>query len=423
MRAFLVETRFISQRICCTDMTRRHLTLNAAAEGTPSVPQDAHSPGHAGLGTSIMIRTITGNRVRCLDTARGLSIFLVVLFHTSITLDHLEALSPEVWLISDFFSSIRMPVFFTISGLLGARVLALSWRTFLKKRVITLLYLYALWGAIDLATASQLGATTGVNDWLRSFSAPNPILWFIWALSAYFVIAKLCRHLKWPALIFSASLTVTVELNLLTETTEHQKSLAYATFFLAGAYMGPTVLTAVKFWKLALIASLPLYAGIFFAARWSYIAQEWQALLPALGIVAGLSGARLLDAVPILNSALIYLGRNTLAIYLAHTQFLKLLKANSATLAAWPDFQYWGIFITVAASIGLSLALRSIAESVGWRWLYSLPSFLQKQTSQIAEPRIKEGLVPPSADNECRPTVQLAGHSTPSVLGETLGPR
>jgi len=327
-------------------------------------------------------RNSPGERIRCLDTARGLSIVLVVIFHASIALNHLGALNPQVWLISDFFAAIRMPVFFAISGFLGARILRLGWKAVLTRRVLLLTYLYALWTALDLLANAPLGRPTGVHLWLTTLAWPNPVLWFIWALSGYFVVAKLCdRRLKWTALLLTTCLTIGVELKLpLASSPEHLKALTYASFFLAGAYLANGVVLIIRFWKVALLVSFSFYVVVFFAERWSYLTPHWQVLLPGAGIVAGLSGARLLDAIPILNSALAYLGRNTLTIYLAHTLFLKLLEPTCGTIMQWPGFQYWGLLVTVPAVIALSIAVRPLAEAIGGRWLYALPKFSRPLT-------------------------------------------
>lgn len=313
-------------------------------------------------------------RIRCLDTARGLSIVLVVIFHASITLNHLGALNPQVWLISDFFASIRMPVFFAISGFLGARLLLLGWREVLKRRVLLLAYLYALWSGIDLLVNAPLDRPTGFHLWLERLAWPNPVLWFIWALSIYFVLAKVCRPMKWPALFLAICLGVGLHLKAPASlSAEHLKALTYASSFLAGAYLSQGIVLVIKFWKVALVASFSVYVLVFFAERWSYISQDFEVLLPGAGIIAGLSGARLLDSIPFVNAGLSYLGRNTLTIYLAHTQFLKLAGPAYGEMIEWPGFQNWGIIVTVAAAIGLSVALRPLAEAIRCGWLYTTP--------------------------------------------------
>ncbi|TIX51243.1 acyltransferase family protein [Alteraurantiacibacter aquimixticola] len=316
-----------------------------------------------------------GDRIAWLDIARGSSILLVVLFHASIAAQLVTDIDSTYWLVNDVFAYIRMPLFFAISGMLSARVLSRDWPILLEKRVILLGYLYVLWATIGFLRSLALGADKAFSSWVALVAWPNAVLWFIWALAIYFVVAKLCQgRFQNAALVLSFGLSILVTIDALpVRSVEHAKALNYAFYFLFGAYSGPLILGVAKHWGATLIVASAAYVALFLALRWGYAPQRVTAVMSLIGLAAGLAGSISLSYIPMVKSVLAFFGRNTLTIYVAHTQLLGLFVPLGADADSLPGFAIWGAIAMGAAAIGLSLLLRPLLETIGARWFYALP--------------------------------------------------
>jgi len=154
---------------------------------------------------------------------------------------------------------------------------------------------------------------------------------------------------------------------------EHLKSLSYLFFFLLGVNFSKILLSIANYWKIAFLVSSLGYLIFFLALRWDYIPNGTGLALSLMGLVAGLSGSILLVHIPFVSALLAHLGRNTLTIYVAHNQFLKMFAAFNAGIVTLPGFPVWGTPVISGIAIILALLLRSALEAVGGGWLYRLP--------------------------------------------------
>jgi uncharacterized membrane protein YcfT len=91
----------------------------------------------------------TSERIDWVDYAKGISIILVVMMHS--TLSSEEALGVAGWLhgVVEFARPFRIPAFFLIAGLFVARTIDQDWRTFLDRKILYFAYFYVLWLTIQ----------------------------------------------------------------------------------------------------------------------------------------------------------------------------------------------------------------------------------------------------------------------------------
>lgn len=328
-----------------------------------------------------------GERIVWLDIARGCSILLVVLFHASITTQFITELDASYWLVNDFFASIRMPLFFAISGMLSRRVLSTTWKELLEKRIVLLFYLYVLWAMMDFGRRLLSGESQSLSDLLHLILWPDPVLWFIWALGFYFIIAKaFSGSLRLLALCGSLALSILVSIEALpVHAVEHSKALNYVFFFLLGSYGAPRIFELLKHWRAVFLVSALAYVSLFLALRWGYAAPFLVSVLSIIGLVTGISGSIYLSRIPVIGPMLAYFGRNTLTIYVTHAQLLKLFVPLLAGIVALPGFSIWGALAVGAVATWLSLALRPLLVSMGATWLYALPGWIRARIKSRGE--------------------------------------
>ena len=129
------------------------------------------------------------------DAAKGLSIILVVLLHTSAWFTDGKGFGHSYVLgISRSFQPLRMPLFFLISGMLIAGAIfndhpKIAWRA------VSLMTVYVFWTVLH---ASRLALFPGLAPdlhfsaalFLWSVAVPG-IYWYIWALPLYYALAAL----------------------------------------------------------------------------------------------------------------------------------------------------------------------------------------------------------------------------------------
>ncbi|WP_404403276.1 acyltransferase family protein [Pelagibacterium halotolerans] len=153
-------------------------------------------------------------RLNWVDLAKGLSIILVVMMHSTYGVGNDTGQTGFMHYILAFATPFRMPEFFLISGLFLGAVIARPWRHFADRRIVHYLYFYALWAVIIIlfkhllvdrdpaGTLATLG--TAVYD-------PYSVLWFIYALAVFGLIAKVLWQLKiphWATVIAAAALSI-----------------------------------------------------------------------------------------------------------------------------------------------------------------------------------------------------------------------
>src|SRR5262249_4793920 len=113
-----------------------------------------------------------------------------------------------------FARPFRMPDFFMISGLFLARVIDRDWRTYLDRKVVHFAYFYLLWTAIQFVVkaphfAAQDGWLGVLKLYLESFIEPFGVLWFIFLLPIFFVVAKATRSVPpWAIWLIAAALEI-----------------------------------------------------------------------------------------------------------------------------------------------------------------------------------------------------------------------
>jgi uncharacterized membrane protein YcfT len=93
-----------------------------------------------------------------------------------------------------------MPTFFLISGLFARRALVVEPSVFRARKVWLFLWVYALWSIVYLALYESIGLLghdgrflRKVDQWLAETLTLNSGLWYLVALPAFFVAARLLR--------------------------------------------------------------------------------------------------------------------------------------------------------------------------------------------------------------------------------------
>jgi len=269
------------------------------------------------------------SRVRWVDAGRGVAILLVALYHSARWLSSAGADTAGWQTVNAALSTLRMPVFFMISGMFARKWVTGSWRSLLSDKVFFLAWVFGVWEVVgtvffyvgNTLIGQPLGVRNMVTALLLAPVLPQLELWFIWALAWFFILAKLVSRLPhWAQLAGAGAVSALALTVWYSQTTGPIGAAKFFFFFLIGLHLrehlekvaGMNAWLAVGAVAVWLVVSV-LSAGFGLAAL-----PGWFFFNCCLGVVAGISLARLGARLRFLR----YLGRNTLPVYVAHTPLI-----------------------------------------------------------------------------------------------------
>ncbi len=285
-------------------------------------------------------------RMSWVDTAKGLSIILVVAMYSAYNTGEYTGQVGFLHYLIGFATPFRMPEFFLISGLFLSQVIARPWQRYADRRVLHYFYFYALWAAIMIVLKVGLFARAPV-DMLQALALavvePYGVLWFIYMLGVFSVAVKLLWQYRvphWAVVPVAAALQmahIDVASYVVTQ------FAGYFVFFYVGYAAAPLVFRFVSWAErhVALsVAGLLVWALVngllVFSPGYVLMPTETKmglAALPPLHLLLAIVGALALCVGGALLSKLSsmewlrWLGEHSLVVYVAFTIPMSLFRA------------------------------------------------------------------------------------------------
>jgi uncharacterized membrane protein YcfT len=342
----------------------------------------------AGEGMAPRVRK---ERLAWPDLARGACMVLVVLLHTDHALRHIGQNDEHLHLLNELLVPLRQPLFFLISGVLGAGILSRGARGVLVHRVGRYLWLLVLWWALGRFLQLRLDPFgpfgmepifTSPPNLARLFATAQDDHWFFYALATFFGLALVLSRLPgWlhAAVALLLALPGLLDWGRASGITAIDR-LWYYPFFAFGASRSAwlwAMAPRLGAWPALLGAGLLWALATRLAVRIDpLLGTPVTAALALLAVPAGLGMAVRLAAWggPVARG-LILVGRNTLPIYVLHPLVLRLFfiaidRPLPVPKAAW-------VILLAAAAVVLSLLVgRALARVPGLFGLPPLPHFL-----------------------------------------------
>ncbi|MEM8539487.1 MAG: acyltransferase family protein [Pseudomonadota bacterium] len=328
---------------------------------------------------------MSGQRINWIDQARGLSIILVVIMHSTLGVE--KAMGVEGWMhqVVAYATPFRIPAFFLISGLLLASALRKPLGEFLDKRVVTLLYLYVVWLTIQFGfkapgLISEMGTTATVFAYLKAFVQPFGTLWFIYVLPIFFVISRATMHLPKIAVLGAGLIANIAPIH--TGWMALDQSAAFFFYFYLGHIAAPFIQRLVD-WVMdnSKIALLGLTAwAIGHGLLLGYAAT------PVIHVAFALAGAMaLITVAALLRYApgmewLRWIGRNTIVIYLGFFLPMAIARTVMIKLGIIGDVGTISLLTSISAIIG-AVIMYLIADKLRLaQFFYRKPNIVLSQS-------------------------------------------
>jgi len=335
------------------------------------------------------------SRAEWADVAKGVCILLVVLWH--VIMKHYLQISwhipvplPGAWgAFGNQLLPLRMPVFFTISGMFAANAALRPWSVVRRSRIAKFYYLYVLWFTVHTLVLSLVPkfdtlSARNVLDVLEQLTITPTNLWYLIALAWYFIFAKLTLRLPVAVVLGAAFLLSAIaSAGLLASPGNRGQLYQNLLFFLAGLRLKPWVeKLAEKATARLLIAGAIGYLGIM-AVIQVLGAKQWFGVWPVasgLAVLIGVAAAAQLQRWRRPAAWLTALGQRTLPVYVMHMPLLALLHlvllrpfnavgtAGQLVLAAFLPVVLTGLLVW------LCLTLHGGLQRIGASWLFDLPA-------------------------------------------------
>lgn len=330
-------------------------------------------------------------RLDWVDMAKGLSIFLVVIMYCAASVGEETGQTGFLhWTIA-FAMPFRMPEFFLLSGLFLSQVIDRPWRAYADRRVLHYFYFYVLWAVIHIVFKEALIARDPVgaaSSLSLAVVSPYGVLWFIYMLGIFGLVAKFLHDLKAPHWAVFAIAAVLQMASIQTGIYLVDQFAEYFVYFYAGAVLAP------RFFQLAswsqdntvkALAALGVWAAVNAVMVFSpgfrmdpvHIEMGWGAL-PGIHLILALAGsaaiciiAALLTKLPWMDW-LRWLGAKSLIIYVAFV--LPMGIARTILLRLGIDEPNLVSLVTMVAAITAPLVLWWLVEKTGFgKFLFERP--------------------------------------------------
>lgn len=336
----------------------------------------------------------TNERLNWVDSAKGMSIILVVMMYSVFNVGQdAEGVGLFHYVIG-FATPFRMPEFFLISGLFLDQVLSRSFKAYADRRVVHYLYFYALWAVIHIVLKIGIMSAdpvTAANYLLWAIVEPYGVLWFIYLLAAFSLVAKLAYDLRvprWGVLAVGAALQM---LPVQTGSYLVDQFAEYFVYFYAGYMFAPQIFRLVDLSMKHVgvtLAALFLYAmvnaALVFSPGYAVLPEHIQmgyAALPGLHLALALIGslalcvtAALLTRLPF-TGWLRWLGEHSIVVYLAFVLPMSFARIALGRLGLIDDVTLSSLIVMLVA-IGASIALYLIVQWTGrGKFLFERPSW------------------------------------------------
>ena len=341
--------------------------------------------GEASLGPrarkqeSMVVQT----RKRWADIGRGFAIITIIFFHAALALEPLGPIHWRVWLYIAMFSPVPIGLFFFISGMFSRTLMTGAWKGKIVSRIASLIYVFVVWSLIDVAVATLLHQDVPLTHLLWTYILdPDSVLWFIWGLAIFTVLANLV-WIRWPR----ATLSLAVIASLLscthviaTSSYVYDNLIRFLPFFLMGL-SGEKLERLVIPRRIAVfgLGSL-LYAGLILVylqlnkdgapAGLVWIASAW------IAVPLSVAGCSLVSNIPLASSIVEHLGKRSLAIYLAHQTVTRLVVAGGSVLIGVVEKpQLISVFTVTFIVTCATAAFAEVTLRSGWTLLYGPPVY------------------------------------------------
>ncbi len=334
---------------------------------------------------------MTNTRLKWLDAAKGIAIILVVLHHSILWLDKVDLVHPVYVQIDHFMKQARMPLFFLASGIALKYIYQKPPSEFVAYKLLPIAWIYMVWTVIcgiafdDVLSLPFLGGESIAIYFAKAMVQPTHGLWFVLALGVMCFLALITRQL--PSMVVLAgtlAMTLYNDMGLhpayfpiVSDAVVHN-ILNYCLFFFVGLFFSDLIIKEANS-RNRMLALLGLSFIGFIIANWLAFQSEalfWQTqtVRAVCGTAIGFAVSVLLTRIDQVGSAMSWMGKRSLGIFLGHGLFLvPIVVYMPEAFRGAETLQTIAPILATALCVGGATALYLLLSRIGLRWIYIFP--------------------------------------------------
>ncbi|MEZ2333772.1 acyltransferase family protein [Mesorhizobium sp. RCC_202] len=353
------------------------------------------------------------NRMAWVDTAKGLSIILVVMMYSAYNTGEYTGGVGFMHYVIGFATPFRMPEFFLISGLFLSLVIDRPWRRYLDRRVVHYLYFYVLWAIISIGLKIGIFSRDPngmLHDLAMAVIQPYGVLWFIYMLAVFGLAARLLRELRvphWVVIPIAAALQMWAPQSASYALTQFA---AYFVFFYLGFVLAPLIFRLVAWTQERppiAVAGLLAWAVVNGLLVYSpgYVVEPVDtkmglAAWPPLHLTLAVAGAVALCVAGGFLSKfasmewLRWLGEHSLVVYVAFTIPMSLFRAAALSSGLLTDTGWLSLAVLLVSVISPVILYAMVKWSGFGNFLFERPAWAHIDGPKAGQ-RSNEGVTRP----------------------------
>lgn len=281
-------------------------------------------------------------RLEWVDVGKGISILGVLVYHVVI-FTHIE--DNVMYRFSEFLGSIRMSLFFLLSGLFAHKLATMSFGEVFTRRIWYWVPPYLIWGSLTFTLLTLMlgweGANWGFTELLVYLANPGHGIWFLYALTLYTIVAWLVRKIP-PAVVMWGAVVVPLTMPVWLQDPTFIRVVMFVPYFFLGLYARDFLLKFMS--RKKSVGEWALFIGVSYVGYWlsttaylrvvlasvesdnpeyedvvASIAMWWPQMVKYSGSIGfGLLICVLLAKVPVVKNVLMWYGSHTLPLYLSN---------------------------------------------------------------------------------------------------------
>lgn len=257
--------------------------------------------------------TMKNQRLQWMDLIRGICILLVIFVHTSSAVTENSLSYPQIFnIFNEFFDPFRMPLLMFLSGMLLPFSLAKSDSEYLWGKFCLIFWPFLLWSMAVYAADNRL---TWEYILKTPISAPS-VLWYLWFLCAYYVLALFITRLSIPVLpVLFTSLLAS---EFLPSFVRLDRFAALFVFFLLGYYISKQKISMMGRVPLALLFLAAAIIGGLISVFLGKIKYDPFFVWAPLSLIFFVLWATSFYKASRLSGSIEWIGRNSIVFYAIH---------------------------------------------------------------------------------------------------------
>ena len=290
-------------------------------------------------------------RLRWMDLVRGICILLVIFQHTQYVTGTVADLpfSSGFIVFNQFMDPFRIPLLMFLSGMLLHKSLGKSSSDYVWGKFYLIFWPFLVWSVVIYAAESRLTLEYILKT---PFSAPS-VLWYLWFLCAYYLIALVLIRRAVPLL--PVIVVCVVASAFLPPLLRMDRFASLLAFFMLGHYVANRALSERIVAPIAIVGLGAAIAGGIISASGQPIKYNPLFVWVPLGLIVFVLWASAFYKPTMIAAPFEWIGRNSIVFYAVHFPTLVFTSRLVATDARWNGTVFYLLVFAWALVVGAML--------------------------------------------------------------------